>query len=104
MPKISDMFKGEHRSFMRYAAVITFLFLLFILFKPGSNIFNWIDARREISRQEKQISEYEKSLKELDTRIDLLTSDRDTLEKYAREEFHLAAPGEDVYILETDKE
>ena len=46
MPKISDMFKGEHRSFMRYAAVITFLFLLFILFKPGSNIFNWIDARR----------------------------------------------------------
>ena len=32
MPKISDMFKGEHRSFMRYAAVITFLFLLFILF------------------------------------------------------------------------
>ncbi len=102
MPKISDMFKGEHRSFMRYAAVITFLFLLFILFKPGSNIFNWIDARREISRQEKQISEYEKSLKELDTRINLLTSDRDTLEKFARERFHLAAPGEDVYLIDVD--
>ena len=58
--------------------------------------------RREISRQERQISEYEKALKELGTRIDLLTSDRDTLEKFARERFHLAAPGEDVYIIEGD--
>ncbi len=85
---------------MRYALVVTFLFLLFVLFKPGSNIFNWLDARREISRQEKQISEYGKELEELDKRINLLTSDRDTLEKFAREKFHLAAPGEDVFILE----
>ena len=85
---------------MRYALVVTFLFLLFVLFKPGSNIFNWLNARREISRQEKQISEYGKELEELDKRINLLTSDRDTLEKFAREKFHLAAPGEDVFILE----
>jgi len=100
MKNIKEILKGEHRSFMRYALVVTFLFLLFVLFKPGSNIFNWLDARREISRQEKQISEYGKELEELDKRINLLTSDRDTLEKFAREKFHLAAPGEDVFILE----
>lgn len=100
MKNIKEILKEEHRSFMRYALVVTFLFLLFVLFKPGSNIFNWLDARREISRQEKQISEYGKELEELDKRINLLTSDRDTLEKFAREKFHLAAPGEDVFILE----
>ena len=102
MNRFRNIFRGEHRSFMRYAAIATLLFFLFVLFKPGSNIFNWINARREISRQERQISEYEKALKELGTRIDLLTSDRDTLEKFARERFHLAAPGEDVYIIEGD--
>ena len=102
MNRVRNIFKGEHRSIMRYAAIAKLLFFLLVLFKPGSNIFNWINARREISRQERQISEYEKALKELGTRIDLLTSDRDTLEKFARERFHLAAPGEDVYIIEGD--
>lgn len=100
MKNIKKILKGGHGNFMHYALAATFLFLLFILFKPGSNIFNWLDARREISRQEKLIREYAKELEELDARIDLLTSDRDTLEKFAREKFHLAAPGEDVFILE----
>ena len=96
--------KGGHKRFARYVVIITTVFLLFVLFKPGSNIFNWIDARMELSRQEKQISSYRQELQDLDVRIDLLVTDRDTLEKFAREQFHLAAPGEDVYILETDKE
>ena len=100
MEKIRNLIKGEHGSFIRYAVIITFLFILFVLFKPGSNIFNWIDARRETARQERQISAYREELKTLDTRINLLTSDKDTLEKFAREQFHLAAPGEDVYIVE----
>ena len=41
-------------------------------------------------------------LRKLDTRINLLVTDKDTLEKFAREQFHLAAPGEDVYILKNE--
>lgn len=100
MKKIKDIINGEHKSFTKFAVAVTFLFLLFILFKPGSNIFNWLDARRELNRQEKQILEYRQELEKLDTRIDLLVTDKDTLEKFAREQFYLAAPGEDVYILE----
>lgn len=29
-----------------------------------------------------------------------IRTDRDTLEKFAREQFRFAAPGEDVYVLE----
>ncbi len=100
MGKFRDFFKGGQKSFARYVAIVTSLFLLFVLFKPGSNIFNWISARREVVRQEKQIGRYRQQLEQLDKRIDLLVTDRDTLEKFAREQFHLAAPGEDVYILE----
>lgn len=100
MKKLKNLFDGEQRNFITYAVVATSFFVLFVLFKPGSNIFNWIEARVEISRQEKQISGYRQELEDLDRRIDLLISDRDTLEKFAREQFHLAAPGEDVYIIE----
>ena len=30
----------------------------------------------------------------------MLRSDRDTLEKFARENFHFSEPGDDVYILD----
>lgn len=100
MGRFKDFFRGGQKSFTRYATVVTCLFVLFVLVKPGSNIFNWISARREAARQERQIESYRRQLEQLDTRIDLLVTDRDTLEKFAREQFHLAAPGEDVYILE----
>ena len=32
--------------------------------------------------------------------IEALTNSRDSLEKFARETYHFAAPGEDVYIIE----
>ena len=36
--------------------------------------------------------------KAMDKEIDLLTTNKDSLEKFAREEFHFASPGDDVYI------
>ena len=36
----------------------------------------------------------------MDAEIQSLTNSRDSLEKFARETYHFAAPGEDVYIIE----
>jgi cell division protein FtsB len=36
----------------------------------------------------------------MDESIEDLKTDRDSLEKFAREQFHFAVPGEDVYIVE----
>ena len=46
------------------------------------------------------IEMYRQENAELDRRINMMKTDRDTLEKFAREQFFFAAPGEDVYILE----
>ena len=48
---------------------------------------------------EKQIEDYKAQTKALDARIEDLTTNRDSLERFARENFHFAAPGEDVYII-----
>ena len=70
-----------------------------MIFWPGNNVIRWVGARIEISSQEKQIREYNRQIRQMDERIRMLTSDRDTLEKFAREQFNFAEPGDDVYII-----
>ena len=43
---------------------------------------------------------YQEQNAQMENRLRLLKNDKDTLEKFAREQFHFAAPGEDVYIVE----
>lgn len=94
------LFTGEHRSFFIFAAVVTGVALLILTFGPGNNIIHWIGAKFEIHSQEKQIEQYTREIEEMDRRIKMLSSDRDTLEKFARENFHFAEPGDDVYIAD----
>ena len=43
---------------------------------------------------------YNEQNAQMEKRLHLLKNDKDTLEKFAREQFNFAAPGEDVYIIE----
>lgn len=100
MGKIKDLFTGEHRSFFIFASVVTGVALLVLTFAPGNNVIHWIGSLFTISNQEKQIREYREEINRMDRRIEMLTSDRDTLEEFAREHFHFAAPGDDVYLIQ----
>ena len=48
----------------------------------------------------KQMEIYRHQIEDMDESIEDLKNDRDSLEKFARERFHFAAPGEDVYVIE----
>ena len=39
----------------------------------------------------------------MEEKINGLTTSKDSLEEYARENFNFAEPGDDVYILEAEK-
>jgi len=91
--------KEIERSFVRYAIVATALFLLFLFLKKDS-IISWVQAGVTLRRQERQIEQYQKENEELERRIQMMTGDRDTLERYAREQFYFAEPGDDVYIID----
>ena len=51
-------------------------------------------------RQRRQIELYQKENAELDKKTRMMKDNRDTLERYAREQFYFAEPGDDVYIIE----
>lgn len=100
MNRIGKIFDGEHRSFRIFVAIASAAFLFIWIVGPGNTIVHWVQAKLDIRNQEKAIEQYQEDLAEIDERINMLKTDKDTLEKFAREQFQFAAPGEDVYVIE----
>lgn len=98
MGRIKDIWNGEHRSFVRYATVITAIFLVYICFLGQDSLVRWAKAGIQLRGQRRAIEMYEKEISEMDSRLKMLSTDKDTLEEFARENFYFAEPGEDVYI------
>ena len=97
--KSKDGKRAEQRSFLRFAIVVTALTILFLCLRTD-NVLRWIQAGFTLRRQERQIEALKADNDRLDKEIQMLSSDRDTLETFARENFFFAAPGDDVYIVE----
>lgn len=95
--KKNIFWNDDHHSFSKFAVVSTAIFLVIVTFSRGG-LLNWGRAKYESARQKRQIENYESQIKAMDKEIDLLTTNKDSLEKFAREEFHFASPGDDVYI------
>ena len=75
----------EPRSFFRFAIILTAVFVIFLFLKKD-NVIRWIQAGFTLRSQRRQ--------------IELLLTNRDSLETYARERFYFSKEGEDVYIIE----
>ncbi|MGN0191104.1 MAG: septum formation initiator family protein [Candidatus Cryptobacteroides sp.] len=99
MGKIKDIMAGRYGSLIRFSLATLAIFLILWLLGPGNTFISWIQVSSEISAMDKQIQEYRRQTRELDARIEDLTTNRDSLEKFARENFFFAAPGEDVYVI-----
>lgn len=102
MGRFRNIFSGEHRTFRFFVAISTVAFVVIWIVGPGNTWIHWAKAGIEINRQEKLIERYHQEIEQMDKRINMLKTDKDTLEKFAREQFYFAAPGDDVYLLEED--
>ncbi len=91
--------KAPQRSFLRFAIVITALFVLFLFIKKD-NVVRWIQAGFTLGQQERRIEQLKEDNERLDDEIRMLSTSRDSLETFAREEFGSAEPGDDVYMEE----
>lgn len=97
--RLKELFSGEHRGFFIYTAVVIVIGIYIVCFLPGTNFFTWIKAKADIRRQNRQIEYYNSQIDEINREIQTLSSDKDSLERFAREQYQYAEPGDDVYIL-----
>ena len=98
--KGSLLTRSDHNYFLPFVIIITAVAALWLLFFSHSSVLNWVRANWEIQRQERQMDQLRRDIDAMDAEIQSLTNSRDSLEKFARETYHFAAPGDDVYIIE----
>ena len=89
--------QGAGLPFWKYALVATVLIVLVLLVIPAGSIPSWIKSGFEIRSQKRQMENYREEIDALSRKIEDLSTDKDSLEKFAREQFGFTEPGEDVY-------
>jgi cell division protein FtsB len=92
--------RSDHNHFIPFVIIITTLVALWLLFFAHNSVLSWIKATMEEKNQQKEMARLQKEIEEMDREIKNLRDNPDTLETFARETYHFAAPGDDVYIVE----
>ncbi len=80
--------------------IVGFIFLVWICFLDTNNVGQMIRSRVTLRRQERQIEFYKQEISKMNRKLEQLQSERDSLEKFAREEYYYHMDGEDVYVIE----
>ena len=82
-----------------YVVVIAvFLFITFVV--GDSNLYKRYVYNEKIRRLEREIRHYKKAIEADRHKLEDIRTNREGLERYAREEFSMKRPNEDVYIIE----
>ena len=88
----------ELRSFIR-VAIISLAMAVVFLFAKKDNVIRWVEAGVTINRQNREIRANNRRIARMQQRLEDLTTNRDSLEKYAREKFHFKEKGDDIYLV-----
>jgi len=87
----------------KYVLTIS-LFAIWILFFDQNNMVDRMKMSSEIRQLEKDREFYQEQIKTDSARLNELTTNKENLEKYAREQFLMKKPDEDVFVVINEKQ
>lgn len=87
----------------KYVLTIS-VFAIWMLFFDQNNVVDRVKMTAEIKQLEKDREYYLEQIQKDSARLSELTTNRENLEKYAREQFLMKKPNEDVFIIVEDKD
>ena len=79
--------------------LVTIVFLIIYIFDHNGIMTLWKN-NREIERQRAAIEQYRKNIASIEGRMKSLTSNKDSIEAFAREEYYYHKDNEDIFIVE----
>jgi cell division protein FtsB len=80
------------------------VFAIWMLFFDQNNLVDRIKMTSEIRQLEADREYYLEEIQKDSTRLKELTTNKENLEKYAREQFLMKKPNEDVFVVIEEKE
>jgi len=87
----------------KYVLTIS-LFIIWILFFDQNNLVDRLKMSSEIRHLEEDRQYYLEQIEKDSARLHELTTDRENLEKYAREQYFMKKPDEDVFVIVEEEE
>lgn len=94
----------EERPWLRWVlnkyVIVTLAFFVWMLFIDNNSIGVWLRTGRQLRSQERRIEYLNREIATTEDRLNQLRSNKDSLERFAREQYGFHEPDEDVYIVE----
>ena len=99
MSKLVDFYKKHLAGINKYW-LVTILFLTVTFLIGDSNVYNRYKYNDKIRFLESEINRYKKEIEDNKKKIQELQTDREGLERFAREEYLMKKEDEDIFIIE----
>jgi len=80
--------------------IVGTLFAVWIIFFDQSNLIDWRGAVKDVRNQQNEKRYYEEEIARTREKLRELQSNRDSLEKFAREQYYYLEDGEEIFIVE----
>lgn len=98
MSRLKD-FYDKYLSKINVYWLVTIVFVVLICTAGDSNIYKRYTYDQEIRRLEKEIDIYKKEIDTNTQKLKDLETDKEGLERFAREEYYMKNSNEDVFII-----
>ena len=99
MSRLVDFYKKHLAGINKYW-VVTILFLAITFLVGDSNLYNRFKYDEKILYLESEINRYKKEIEMNKKKIQELQTDKEGLERFAREEYLMKKENEDIFIIE----
>lgn len=88
------------KRYVSLSLLVVIGFVAFVLFFNENSVMRSMNYNAEIRSLEKEIAQYEDTLRHYQQLNDRLNSDPAEMERIVREHYHMQRPSEDVYIFD----
>lgn len=82
--------------------VATVVFVVVVVFTDANSLLRLLGKKWDLYRQERTIEHYRREISDLDRRLEELTRQRDSIERFAREQYYFQEKDEVVYLVEEE--
>jgi len=83
--------------------VVSLAFLVWMVFFDKNDLFSQYQYHQQLSKLKHERDFYQKETTKVNQDLDELTSNREKLEKFAREKYLMKKANEDVFVIVKDK-
>jgi cell division protein FtsB len=96
MKRLLNLFRNKY-------FVVTLAFLVWMVFFDKNDLFSQYQYHNQLSKLKHERDFYQKETAKVNKDLDELTSNKEQLEKFAREKYLMKKQNEDVFVIVKDK-